>query len=200
MSFPTPEFDAVGVGTSAPATGNITATGTITGGTIIGSTSAILSGATIAATGTITPSQTAGIVGTTTNNNANAGSVGEFVSAALASGSAISLTTVTPVNVVSVSLTAGDWDCQGQVSQTASVGASDMQVNITTTTAGITNGNNGGFAHLAISGASLGGNTINTGRVRFSLASTTTIFLVTQAAFASGTCTAFGFLSCRRVR
>jgi hypothetical protein len=34
---------------------------------------------TLSATGNFTPSQTNGIVGTTTNNNANAGSVGEFV-------------------------------------------------------------------------------------------------------------------------
>jgi len=79
----------------------------------IGSTTAG-SGAftTITASSTITPSQTAGIVGTTTNNSANAGSVGEYVTnnttgTSIASGS--------PFNATSVSLTAGDWDVTGIV-------------------------------------------------------------------------------------
>ena len=196
MSFPTPQFDSMGVGTAAPTSGNITATGTITGATVSGA----ISGTTISASSTITPSQTSGIVGTTTNNNANAGSVGEFVSAVLASGSAISLTNVTPANVVSVSLTAGDWDCQGQVSHTMSVGGSFVVANITTTTASVTNSNNGGYAAYQTNAATVLAYTLNTGRLRLSLASTTTVFLVAESSFGSGTSTAYGFLSCRRVR
>ena len=45
--------------------------------------------------GSVTPSQTAGIVGTTTNNNASSGAVGEFISSDITSGSAITLTTTT---------------------------------------------------------------------------------------------------------
>jgi len=70
-------------------------------------------------TGAITPSQTAGIVGTTTNNNANAGSVGEVVSSSVAVGSAVSLTTAagafTGKTITSISLTAGDWNVFGIV-------------------------------------------------------------------------------------
>ena len=56
--------------------------------------------------GTVTP--TGGIVGTTTNNNAAAGCVGEYVSSAIEYASRVSLTTSTPANVTSISLTAGD--------------------------------------------------------------------------------------------
>lgn len=55
-------------------------------------------------------SSTAGIIGTTTNNNAAAGSVGQLVSSVITSGSAVSLTTATPANIASISLPAGDWD------------------------------------------------------------------------------------------
>ncbi|CAB3795478.1 hypothetical protein [Pararobbsia alpina] len=65
---------------------------------------------TLQATGTITPSSTAGIVGTTTNNNANAGSVGEYVSS---TSGAVALTTATNINATSIVLSAGDWEVSG---------------------------------------------------------------------------------------
>jgi hypothetical protein len=45
-----------------------------------------------------------------------------------------------------------------------------------------------------------GNNTLSAGKCRLSLASTTTVYLVAQAGFASGTNTAFGQLSARRMR
>jgi hypothetical protein len=52
---------------------------------------------TLSSTGTFTPSQTNGIVGTTTNNNANAGAVGEFVSQnASGSPSTVTITIAAP--------------------------------------------------------------------------------------------------------
>lgn len=62
---------------------------------------------TLSSTGTFTPSQTNGIVGTTTNNAANAGSVGEVLTATAAG---VSLTTGTAATVCSQAFTAGDWD------------------------------------------------------------------------------------------
>jgi hypothetical protein len=55
------------------------------------------------------------IVGTTTNDSATAGYVGEYVEGVLAAGSATALTTATPQTLVSISLTAGDWDVTGMV-------------------------------------------------------------------------------------
>jgi len=66
-------------------------------------------GGTLGVTGAFTPGQTTGIVGTTTNNNAQAGSVGEYVESVVAN---VSFTTSGGPgnNITSISLTAGDWD------------------------------------------------------------------------------------------
>ena len=53
------------------------------------------------------------IVGVTTNSNATAGSLGEYVEVILSSGSAVSMTSGSTINVTSMSLTAGDWDVYG---------------------------------------------------------------------------------------
>ncbi len=73
-----------------------------------------ISGA-LTVTGAITPSQTNGIVGTTTNNNANAGSVGEVISSQVLFASSISMTAGVALNVTSIALTAGDWTVYGNV-------------------------------------------------------------------------------------
>src|SRR3989304_2866533 len=69
-------------------------------------------------TGGFTPGQTTGIVGTTTNNNVQAGSVGEYVESIVLFASATALTTNTAKTVTSISLTAGDWDVIGNVAFT----------------------------------------------------------------------------------
>ena len=80
-------------------------TPTITSPAITGTT-------TIGAGATIT---NPAIIGTTTNDDAAAGKIGEYQSAGIGFGSAISLTTATPANVTSISLTAGDWDVSGVI-------------------------------------------------------------------------------------
>ena len=138
--------------------------------------------------------------GTTTNDNATAGDVGELLSANLASGSATALTTTTPKNVTSVSLTAGDWDVTGVVDYTltgttstkfqagssatsATFGAQDTSVNVPLILTTVTD---------------TYGQVIPT--TRFSLASTTTVYLVAQATFSAGTVAAYGTIRARRIR
>jgi hypothetical protein len=53
--------------------------------------------------------------GTTTNDNAAAGQVGEFLSAILLQASAVALTTGVDAVVAQLTLTAGDWDVWGSV-------------------------------------------------------------------------------------
>ena len=60
-------------------------------------------------------SSTSGIIGTTTNNNAAAGSQGEFISSVIPNSIAVSLTSGVAANVTSITLTAGDWDVWGNV-------------------------------------------------------------------------------------
>ena len=52
----------------------------------------------------------AGVKGTTTNDSAAAGTVGEEIVSTVIVGSAVSLTTATAATVTSIALTAGDWD------------------------------------------------------------------------------------------
>lgn len=188
----------LGVTGADPAFGN---NPTITGGAIdnavIGSTTkAAGSFTTIVATGTITPSSTNGIVGTATNDNANAGSVGEYVSATQASN--VSLTTATTANVTSISLTAGDWDVTGLVNFSPSVGMSVTLAGISTTSA--TLGALGTVSRDSATSAIFSVVAAPTPVVRISIASTTTVFLVCQALFASGTVDATGVIRARRVR
>jgi hypothetical protein len=166
-----------------------------------GTTAAAGSFTTLAASSTITPSQTAGIVGTTTNNNANAGSVGEYISS---SASAVSLTTSTPTNITSISLTAGDWDVSGAVAfvnpGTSSV--SSMIAGISTTS-GAFGALVSGFGQASVqvpATTGLSGSTVAPYTTRISIASTTTVYLIGQCNFTISTFTANGYIRARRIR
>jgi hypothetical protein len=191
------------VGATTPNTGTFTtlnSTGGALNGTLGATTPSTIAATTISATGTITPNQTNGIVGTTTNNNANAGSVGEVITATLAPGTPISLTTGAGANVTSISLTAGDWDVWGNVLFTpaGTTNTAYIGCGINTTTATLPSG------LFAIGPALATGNVTTQGMSaptqRMSLASTTTVFLVAQSSFTVSTMSAFGTITARRRR
>lgn len=156
-------------------------------------------GGDLSVNGAITPSQTAGIVGTTTNNNANAGSVGEYVTN---SATGVSLTTVTTANITSVSLTAGDWDVSGAVtySPAGSTTVTGLTTGISTTSATLPGNNTGGYNLLALPFTTGAAQVHGTQTVRISISGTTTVYLVAQAQFGVSTMTANGFIRARRVR
>lgn len=88
------------------------------GSALLGVTGAL----TVSTTGTFS----GGIVGTTTNNAAAAGCVGEYVSSTIAPGSAVTITTTTTSqDITTISLTAGDWlvSINGAAQSTGSVTA-----------------------------------------------------------------------------
>jgi hypothetical protein len=153
-----------------------------------------------ALTGALTPSQTAGIVGTTTNNNANVGAVGEYVTATLASSSPITLVNSTFTNVVSISLTAGDWDVNGTTVMSCAAGMSNVQSYVSTNS-----GANMGPPYpgtFTLTAATLQVSTVQmpTGTARMSLAATTTVYLGCFAGFTTGPATAYGTIRARRIR
>lgn len=156
---------------------------------------------TLAVTGAITPSQTAGIVGTTTNNNANAGSVGEVISGARASGSALALTSGSAANITTISLSAGDWDVYGNI---VYLPAAAAVINLayhtaTPTTLGI-DSNNQSFGSWVGTFTGDGSSVVTAkGVTRIQTTTTTTVYLVGVAAF-SGTCSAWGTIFARRRR
>lgn len=172
--------------------------GTIDATTIGGTTRGSGAFTTLTASSTITPSQTSGIVGTTTNNNANAGSDGEYQSN---STTATSLTTATAANSTSVSLTSGDWDvsCVSQFVPAASTTMSLLETGINTTSATFPT-TVGTFMMLDQTFTTGTNQTLISPLVRESLASTTTVYCVAQATFATSTMTVNGFIRARRVR
>jgi len=153
----------------------------------------------LAVTGAITPSSTAGIVGTTTNDGANAGSVGEY---ATNSASGVSMTSGTPATVTSVSLTAGDWDVSGAItySPAASTTVSSIATGISTVAATLPANNTGAYNLLVLTFATGSAQVHGTQVVRVSVASTTTVYLVGSVTFGVSTLTANGFIRARRVR
>ena len=147
--------------------------------------------------------------GTATNDNASAGNVGEFVSASVASGSAVSLTSNVTANVTSISLTAGDWEVSGVVA--VAVGGTTTTTlligGITTTSAtlpgalGTGTGNErleSWNSNISTSAGFAAPNAVLS--TRMSLSGTTTVFLVAFSTFAVSTSGAYGFIRARRVR
>lgn len=164
---------------------------TLTAPTISGTTSL---------TGTVTVSGQLIGKGTATNDSAATGYIGEFITATIASGSAVSLTTATTANVTSISLTAGDWDVSGVVDYTANVATVIQSMKQGTSATTATLGAQDTFSTLVL-GASVTTDPANVApTVRISLASTTTIYLVANASFTISTLSAYGTISARRQR
>lgn len=161
----------------------------------------------VTATATVT---TSNVVGTTTNNSAPAGNLGEIITATVVAGSAVNLTTATAANVTSISLTAGDWDVEGMVdfviAATTNInhihgGVSDTSATLLAQTGSANVGTDPNFNRFYFNFApGAFTETVSTPIVRVSLASTTTIFLVTSATFTVSTLTAYGSIRARRVR
>jgi len=146
----------------------------------------------------ITFNSTTGVVGTTTNNNAAAGSVGEVISSQVLFASGVSLTSNTPANVTSISLTAGDWDVYGNVFCTFSTLGLNVVGWISATSA--VQPNLSLVAQVGISPAGLTNNGLSVPYVRVSVASTTTYYLSGYATFATGTASMAGGIFARRAR
>lgn len=139
--------------------------------------------------------------GTTTNDNAAAGNIGESISSIVAVGAAVSLTTNTIANVTSISLTAGDWDISGIVQFHPDVNTSvtNLVGSISATTATLDISNR--FVHRTAALVT-GGLDFAYGIpvTRISLASPTTIYLTTFSLFTVSTLTAYGQIYARRAR
>lgn len=140
------------------------------------------------------------LTGSNTNDSASAGQVGEFISAEVASGSAVAVGNNTAGNIASISLTAGDWDVWGNIGVTFSGGAGTGATGwISTTSAAVPTDFSNGGAFASISGTTMSAAVFPTGTRRLSLASTTTVYLSILAVFTSSA-TGYGFIGARRRR
>ena len=142
---------------------------------------------------------TPNIVGTATNNNASAGSVGEFNSN---SAGSVALTTNTSANVGQLSLTAGDYDVwvTGFFSGTGSTSVTEVQLGISTTSATMPSNTNFQFFINRVPASLDYQATPTVGPFRVSIASTTTYYGVARATFTASTYAVTGTIRIRRVR
>lgn len=139
------------------------------------------------------------ITGTNTNDNAPAGVIGEFIESDIPNGSAVALVTSVSKTVTSIPLTAGDWDVSATIASTVMNTTTEFTgtVSLTTNTLSSTK-----QARIRVGTA---GNLIGvfSGAIqtqRISLAAPASVYLVAQAVFASGSNSAYGTISARRVR
>ena len=149
-------------------------------------------------------SSTVGITGVTSGAAAGAGYVGQSLSSLIPSASAVSLTTATPTNVTSITLTAGDWDVSGSVNyvaNTASAAVSSVwEVGINTTTATLpTDGTEAFFGIAAVIATTSFNTSLAIPRKIINVSASTPVYLVAEATFTAGTVTAYGNITARRV-
>lgn len=156
------------------------------------------------------PPNASQVAGTTTNDNAAAGNIGQFVTATVVAASAVALTTAVAANITSISLTAGDWDVSATMDLTpaATTSITVMTVGVSATSATLAGQPGGGGVGTdpqttitqAAQVPAAGPISLVVPPVRVSLAATTTIFLVASCAFTVSTLSAYGTIRARRMR
>lgn len=190
-------------GTATPASGNIQIAGTANQISTSGAAAAITLSLPSAVVAPGTVAATSGFVGSDGSGAPSAGNIGEQIRSAIATGSAVSLTTATAADVTSIALTAGVWDVSGVVEFTAAgtttVSAGQFaSVNTTSATLG-TLGDNSIEANWVDANVQQGNCPVYVPPYRLTLAAPATVYLVAQATFGVSTMDAFGRISATRV-
>jgi hypothetical protein len=150
-----------------------------------------------------TTTSTQGIVGTTTNDSAAAGNVGETVL-----GNQTTLTNFPTStqwgDLTSISLTAGDWLVWGTYEIVNNGGTTtEYQIAITSTSGNSTTGFTNGLNNFQTRAASLTGTNdgqLTVSAVRFSLTGTTTVYLKYEATWSTTAPQAYGNIRALRIR
>jgi hypothetical protein len=141
--------------------------------------------------------------GTTTNDSAGAGDLGEYIFSQTVVATQVVLSSSTPANITSILLTPGDWDVWGNVffNTSPSTTVTTIEAAISTTSASIpTFPSSGGAQAINAAFTTGAGQILSAGQVRISIATNTTIYLVGLSAFAVSTMGACGFIGARRRR
>lgn len=147
------------------------------------------------------------LIGTTTNDNATAGNIGEYISAFVAVGSPTALTSTANLNMATITLTPGDWDVTLLVNFIAGAATSVTYEGISISATSVTLDQTSGRFASVPSGAgivqgSLVAQSISVPVYRINVAASTTLQLwaVVQAGFTVSTLSVSGILSARRTR
>lgn len=149
------------------------------------------------------PSVPGQLPGTTTNDAASAGNVGQYITG---TGTTVSISSSTAADITSVSLTAGDWDvsCAVYLNPAATTNYTLAIASTGLTTNTINNGTLGAYSQTetAAVGIVVGGGTVSlpTPTFRYSFASTAPVYCDAYVVFSASTMTASAFMRARRVR
>lgn len=146
----------------------------------------------------------AAVQGTSTNDNATAGFLGEYKEATKTIASPQSVSNNTATDVITLSLTAGDWDVTGTlVTSAAGTTTTSLVVAwLSTTSATLPTAPNGG-SYSGTQGVTLtaGSNWFGSvGKIRVSVNTTTTVYLSCYITFAISTMSAAATIQARRIR
>jgi hypothetical protein len=137
-------------------------------------------------------------VGTTTNDNAASGMIGEYV---IASGGPVGLSSGVGINIAHLDLTAGDWNVEGNIAFTPAGSTRPIayQVGVSGTSGVL--GSIISQIQFAVGFTSSGpANLGSGGSSRFSLAAPATAYLIARSTFTISTMSARGSIWGRRVR
>jgi len=144
------------------------------------------------------------IIGVTNGSVAPAGQVGETVQVLVPIGSAVSLSTGTAANVMSLKLNPGSWNVEGNINYTAtsaSVTAGSLWAAGTNTVSATLPTDGSEVQELA---TALTTTTFKQGiglpAKVYNISTPTTIYLVTSAAFTAGSVAAYGSMIAERIR
>lgn len=147
--------------------------------------------------------------GTNTNDSAAAGIIGEYITSSVSSsGAVVTVSSNVPVTVVSTgaTVTAGDWDVEGNVcyisATTTSFTVYKQGINTATNAFGaLGTYTTSQFAAMVPLATTTSENCQLTPLTRVSLSGTSNVFMVVAPIFSvSGTITAYGFMRLRRAR
>jgi collagen triple helix repeat protein len=151
--------------------------------------------------GGITMGGVLNLLGTVAQDNAPPGCVGEVLFTSVTTGVAIGQTV--PVNIATLTLTAGDWDVFGTVYFTTQNGPSQVMVGISQTSAALPTVANvlAGVASMMQTqgGMQMGAFYLPAGRCRINTNASKSVFLVVQMTGA-GTAAGMGYIGARRAR
>jgi hypothetical protein len=143
--------------------------------------------------------------GTTTNDNALPGMIGEYLLSDIPKVSSVGLTNNVTANIATIALTAGDWDVwiNGALMGVTATALGNANFYISSTSLG-GNNTNGAVARLAYNPATApfasGDLTLDIGPWRVSLAAPATYYFTALCGFASGALSAYGCIQARRAR
>jgi hypothetical protein len=138
-----------------------------------------------------------GISGITNGSSASSGYVGEVITASNTAGTSLSTGTIT--SVISITLSAGDWDVSGYGSAASTSGTDNLtfvQTSLSTSNSAFQFPSTGFIGTPAPVYASA----YSIPTQRFNVTTNTTIYVVVEAQFATGTVNGTGYIFARRMR